>query len=202
MPKSLLLATSHCVSLLSEAHILLDKPKPSPLARRYYLVPGVSKQDGKHFSCLTLLFSFWKNYSRDTCCCNSPPLVAHQRERGHRSAGGRPPGSVPTGCFASSTPLPLPSEGPAGTTTLASVTILTPCVPSQSRVSLHSPLHPFTAPCLSHSPADPGPAPTQGSPYLRHRLLWQESAVPPQWLLLRGEYCFLTCSSVGLSSLK
>lgn len=152
MPKSLLLATSHCVSLLSEAHILLDKPKPSPLARRYYLVPGVSKQDGKHFSCLTLLFSFWKNYSRDTCCCNSRPLVAHQRERGHRSAGGRPPGSVPTGCFASSTPLPLPSEGPA--TGLAPPPW--PLSPSSLPVSLRSPVCLFTAPCIpSQPPAHP-----------------------------------------------
>lgn len=125
-----------------------------------------------------------------------------QRTQKHRQSSSRlRPNRALRQQHTAATALRRPSRG-AGTTTLASVTILTPCVPSQSRVSLHSPLQPFTAPCPSHSPADPGPTPTWGSPYLRHRLLWQESAVPPQWLLLWGECCLLTCSSLHLSSLK
>lgn len=89
--------------------------------------------------------------------CLSRPLVAHRRDRGHRSAGGRLPGSTRTGCFATSTPVPLPSEGPA----VGLAPPPWPLPPSSLPVSFHSPLCLLTAPCIpSRPPAHPTALPS------------------------------------------
>lgn len=79
IPKSLLLATSHCASPLSESIILVDKHKSLPFLYCYYTIPGVRQQGGKHFFCLTFLFLFWKNYSKGIHCCISKKVAFYRK---------------------------------------------------------------------------------------------------------------------------